>query len=84
MASVPPTNGIVIPAVFDGAVFRPAEPVAIPPNTEVLLTVESAKSEPTPAASFLDTASAMNLEGPADWASNLKDYLYGERRDAAR
>lgn len=84
MAYVPSPGGIVVPAVFDGTVFRPAEPVSIPPNTEVLLTIESAKSEPSPAASFLDTAAAMNLEGPADWASNLKDYLYGDRRDAAR
>lgn len=83
MASVPPPINAVIPATFDGAVFRPNGPAALPPNTEVLLTVETASSEKTPPTSFLDTAAAMELQGPTDWASNLKDYLYGDRRDAA-
>jgi hypothetical protein len=84
MASVPSPINPVIPATFDGAVFRPNGPVSLPPNTEVLLTVEPATAEKDPTISFLDTASNMNLQGPADWASKLKDYLCGDRRDAAQ
>jgi hypothetical protein len=67
----------VIEATFDGAVFRPAEPVALKPNTSVRLTVEplAPPQEPT---SVLDVAEALHLEGPTDWSTNLDKYLYGE------
>jgi predicted DNA-binding antitoxin AbrB/MazE fold protein len=64
-----------IEATFDGQVFRPAEPVSLPPNTTVRITIEPIPVKP---ASFLRTARSLNLEGPADWASRLDDYLYGE------
>ena len=31
--------------------------------------------------SFLQTARELHLEGPADWASNLDEYLYGKEAD---
>ncbi len=65
-------------AVFDGEVLHPDEPLAVEPNTRVRLVVETmpeAKSKP---ASFLRTARSLNLEGPADWSTNLDSYLYGE------
>ena len=64
-----------IEATFDGQVFRPSGPVSLPANTTVRLTVEPLPDKP---ASFLRTAQSLNLEGPADWASNLDAYLYGE------
>jgi hypothetical protein len=66
-----------IEATFDGQVFRPTEPVSLPPNTVVRLTVEPVSTEqPT---SFLRTALSLKLDGPPDWASNLDKYLYGRR-----
>lgn len=61
-------------ATFDGQVFRPAGPVALPPNTAVRLVVEPLSGGP---ASFLRTARPLNLEGPPDWATNLDIYLDG-------
>jgi predicted DNA-binding antitoxin AbrB/MazE fold protein len=70
-----------IDATFDGIVFRPVEPISLQPNTRVRLTVETAESTTEAAASFLDTAASLNLEGPADWSVNLHRYLYGEGGD---
>jgi predicted DNA-binding antitoxin AbrB/MazE fold protein len=64
-----------IEATFDGKVFRPTEPVSLPPNTIVRITVEPLPDKP---ASFLRTARSLNLEGPPDWATHLDAYLYGE------
>lgn len=68
----------IIDAMFDGTVFRPVEPVGLEPNTAVRLTFETMPSPPAKPMSFLQVASALNLEGPPDWATNLDDYLYGE------
>jgi hypothetical protein len=67
----------VIEATFDGTVFRPNGPVALKPNTAVRLTVETLPP-PKEAASVLDVAESLNLEGPTDWSVNLDKYLYGE------
>jgi hypothetical protein len=72
-----------IDATFDGIVFRPAEPISLEPNTRVRLTVETPTLPTEHRASFLDTASSLNLEGPADWSANLHRYLYGEDADCA-
>ena len=65
-------------AVFDGEVLRPDEPLAIEPNTRVWLVIETLPEVKDKPASFLRTARSLNLEGPADWATNLDTYLYGE------
>jgi predicted DNA-binding antitoxin AbrB/MazE fold protein len=72
-----------IDATFDGIVFRPEEPISLEPNTRVRITVETTTPSTEPPASFLDTASSLNLEGPADWSANLHRYLYGEDADRA-
>jgi hypothetical protein len=69
-----------IEAEFDGQVFRPVEPISLPPNTTVRLTIEPIPEKPD---SFLRTARSLNLEGPPDWASNLEAYLYGEGEGGA-
>jgi hypothetical protein len=68
-----------VEAVFDGAVLRPETILPLPPNTRVRLTLEvlPAASDAAP-ASFLGTARSLGLSGPADWSSNLDDYLYGD------
>lgn len=67
-----------IEATFDGVVFRPAEPIALAPNTPVRLTVETFPPAQPAGMSFLDTAHSLKLEGPPDWAANLDQYLYGK------
>jgi hypothetical protein len=72
-----------IEAVFDGSTLRPDEPLELPPNTRVRLTIESLPT-PKAAASFLRTARSLDLAGPRDWSSNLEAYLYGEKADPER
>ncbi len=72
-----------IEAVFDGTTLRPDEPLELPPNTRVRLTIESLAT-PTPGGSFLRTARSLALEGPRDWSSNLEAYLDGEKADSER
>jgi predicted DNA-binding antitoxin AbrB/MazE fold protein len=69
--------GMTIEAVFDGKVFRPAKPVGLEPNSIVRITIETKTPDSEGASSFLKTARALNLEGPADWSEKLDNYLYG-------
>ena len=75
--------GQVIEAIYDGAVFRPTVPVTLKPNTRVRITVARDVGTSAPANSFLDTASSLDLDGPADWAANIEDYLYGRSDERA-
>lgn len=69
-----------IRATFDGEVIRPDEPLSLPPNTRVLITIETTEEEGgARPPSFLQTAQALNLEGPSDWSVRLDDYLYGDK-----
>ena len=70
-----------IEAVFDGLTLRPEEPLGLPPNTRVRVTIESLPA-PGEAVSFLRTARELKLTGPPDWSSNLDTYLYGETPDS--
>ena len=68
-------------AIFDGEVFRPKEPVKLPADTPVELTVQSAEAEKAPTRrSFLAGVAALNLRGPSDWSENFEDYLDGTRK----
>jgi predicted DNA-binding antitoxin AbrB/MazE fold protein len=69
--------GQTIEAIYDGAVFRPTAPVTLKPNTRVRVTISADEESAAQGVSFLDTASALDLEGPADWATNIEDYLHG-------
>jgi predicted DNA-binding antitoxin AbrB/MazE fold protein len=73
----------IIEAVFDGMTLHPDEPLELPPNTRVRVTIESLPAAGE-AGSFLRTARALKLTGPADWSSNLETYLYGESPDSKR
>jgi hypothetical protein len=73
-----------IEATFDGSVFRPASPVPLSPNTSVRLTIETLPLATEGVESFLQTARAINIEGPPDWASRLDEYLYGPENDRAQ
>ena len=65
-------------ATFDGKVLRPDEPLPIEANTRVRVTVETLEEVTEEPTSFLRTARSLRLNGPADWATNLDDYLYGD------
>ena len=67
-----------IEATFDGTAFLPTEPIKLEPNTRVRITVETEPPAAEQVMSFSDTACSLNLEGPADWSTNLHRYLYGE------
>ena len=67
----------VIEAVFDGKVLRPKDALALEPNTRVRITIEPVEPTAKGAASFLDTAISLKLDGPPDWAVNIDTYLYG-------
>lgn len=70
-------------AVFDGQVLRLDEPLALAPNTRVRITIEALEPAPSSQTSFLRTARSLNLDAPADFATNIDAYLYGETPDAA-
>lgn len=68
-------------AIYDGKVFKPAEPVRIPAHTSVELVVHTAaKKTKRKAQSFLKKIAALKLQGPADWSENFEDYLNGDRK----
>lgn len=69
-------------AVFDGKVIHPAEPIALEPNTRVRIVIETVTEAEAKPVSFLRAARSLKLDGPADWSTNLDQYLYGE--DAQR
>jgi len=62
---------------FDGRVFRPEEPVDLAPETRVRATIETAELVRGGRGDFLETARALNLDGPPEWSSRLEEYLYG-------
>ena len=64
-------------ATFDGAVFRPDEPVELQPNTRVQIIVSVKPATEHEPKSFLRVARSLRLQGPADWSSHLDEYLYG-------
>lgn len=69
---------LIIEAMYDGVVLHPLEPLKVEANTQVRVTVEVVSEDPKPPRSFLRTAIASRIEGPADWATNLDSYLYGD------
>ncbi|NOX63040.1 MAG: antitoxin family protein [Chloroflexi bacterium] len=68
-----------VEAIFDGKAFLPTEPITLKPNTRVKVTIETLQSDNDEAASFLQTARSLHLEGPPDWSANLEEYLYGDK-----
>ena len=54
----------IVHATFDGQVLRPDEPLALLPNTRVVVTIETLEECSASPQSFLKTARSLNLEGP--------------------
>jgi hypothetical protein len=69
----------IVHATFDGQVLRPDEPLALLPNTRVVVTIETLEECSASPQSFLKTARSLNLEGPPDWSTRLDEHLYGDK-----
>lgn len=66
---------------FDGRVITPDEPVEIPVNTPLRISIEAAPtqaSEDVNWARLLDLASECAVEGPADLAELHDHYAHGK------
>jgi hypothetical protein len=72
-----------INAVFDGQVLRLDQPLALAPNTHVRITIETIEQPLPQRTSFLQTARSLNLNAPADFATNVDAYMYGETSNDA-
>jgi hypothetical protein len=70
-----------ISATYDGSVLHLDEPLPLPPNTRVVVTVETRQAASPPSRSFFRTASSLRLEGPPDWSERIDEYLYGDAVD---
>lgn len=69
---------LTIEATFDGEVFRPDEKVELEPNTKVKLQlVVKEKKKTGEPHSFIKYLRSVNIDAPADFATNIDDYLYG-------
>jgi len=64
--------------VFDGAVFRPAEPVDLVPNTSCVIKILSQTSPRGTAEDAWDVLDQMTgtVDGPEDWSAEHDHYLY--------
>lgn len=68
---------VTLDATFDGKAIVTDEPLGLPANTRVRVTVEaSANGQLLSPYSFLDVLVNAHLDGPADLSENLDDYLY--------
>jgi hypothetical protein len=66
----------ILEATYDGEALRLDEPIELPPNTRVRVTIEAAKPKVKKKRSFLRTAQSLSLQGPPDWSARFEDYLY--------
>jgi hypothetical protein len=69
-------------AHFDGTNICPDEPVSLPENVPLCITVVPASAPAASADSALDLfdrleATSGLIEGPTDWSSEHDHYLYG-------
>ncbi|HEX8690844.1 MAG TPA: hypothetical protein VF746_00270 [Longimicrobium sp.] len=70
-----------IPATYDGEVIRLDEPLPLPPNTRVFVTVDPGEAVRKGEKSFLETALSLSVDGPEDFSTRLDEYLYGDLVD---
>jgi hypothetical protein len=74
---------VTVTAVYDGAVFRPSEPVALQPGAECTLTIEAASrngdspGEKPPPKYALSAIAAMAVDmGVTDLADRHHEYAH--------
>jgi predicted DNA-binding antitoxin AbrB/MazE fold protein len=71
-----PAKTQVIEAVYDGRVFLPQQSPGLEANTRVRITVERVKIKRARKKSFLASARAIKINAPADFSTNVDEYLY--------
>lgn len=69
-------------AHFDGRNICPDEPVSLPENVRLRVTVDEAATAPAEANGSLDLFERLEndaglIDGPTDWAAEHDHYLYG-------
>jgi hypothetical protein len=69
-------------AHFDGQYICPDEPVSLPENVPLRITVDQSSPPPSDATGPIDLfdrleAEAGLIEGPPDWSAEHDHYLYG-------
>lgn len=72
------TMKTTIRARYDGKVLHPIEPLDLPADSEVVITVEEKSESDESAYRFFRLARSLNLEGPPDWSRRFEEYLYPE------
>jgi len=65
-------------AMYDGTALHPLEPLPLPPNSKVRITLEVI--EPENPKDFLTMSMAFTSDGFEDWSDDPERYLYGTRR----
>jgi hypothetical protein len=67
-----------IKAVYDGRAIHPDEPLPLPRDARITITVHSEEpEEDVGATTFFDVALSLDVEGPPDWSARIDHYLYG-------
>jgi hypothetical protein len=85
-----------ITATYDGRDIHPDEPLPLPRDTRITITVHAAETdrEPNPLAAadvelprtnetFAEAVRRIRIDGPADWSQRVDDYLGRDVSDAA-
>lgn len=68
-----------VTATYDGKALWLDEPLPMPPQSRVTVTVDSPAPEKTgEPGSFFRAALALKLDGPPDWSERFDEYLYGD------
>jgi hypothetical protein len=75
-------------AHFDGRNICPDEPVSLPENVPLRITVDEAAMKPAETNGLLDLfdrleAKAGLVDGPSDWSTEHDHYLYGAPKKSA-
>ncbi len=70
----------ILNAIYDGKSFWPERTIDLSPDTRVRLIIDIVEESEKKNSSFLQTARNLNIDGPTDWSSKFKDYLYGDKR----
>ena len=67
---------VTLTGTYDGTVIRLDKAIDFEANTRVQVTLEAVPA-PAPGRGFLETAMALSVSGPADWATNFERYVHG-------
>jgi hypothetical protein len=75
-------------AHFDGRNICPDEPIALPENVPLRITVDEAVIKPADSNGLLDLFDRLEdkaglIDGPSDWSIEHDHYLYGAPKKSA-